>query len=48
MVKQKPQPKKNKNEIAFDVRTDLHQATDLLVRQIADGKYIGFPLSDYV
>lgn len=33
MVKQKPQPRKPKDELALDVRTDLVQAEDLLVRQ---------------
>ena len=31
MVKQKPQPRKPKDEVALDVRTDLVQAEDLLV-----------------
>ena len=33
MVKQKPQPRKPKDEVALDVRTDLVQAEDLLVSQ---------------
>ena len=44
MVKQKPQPRKPKDEVALDVRTDLVQAEDLLVsRWLEYCSLQGFP-----